>query len=373
MIREKTGLVLDAYFSATKIRWMLDNIPDARTRAARGDLAFGTVDTWLTYRLTGGRAHVTDPFNASRTMLYNIVRRCWDEDLLAALDIPASILPKVVPSSGVIAETAPEHLGAALPIAGMAGDQQAALFGHRCFAPGQTKNTYGTGCFLLMHTGDRPAFSGGGLLTTVAWETDGKTEYALEGSVFVAGATIQCLRNQLGLITDAAASETLAQSVPDTGGVYLVPAFAGLGAPYWDMHARGILTGLTRGTTRAHIVRAGLESIAYQTCDVVERMGADAGLRLDGLRVDGGASANDLLMQFQSDLLDTPVERPAITESTALGAAFLAGLAVGFWKIHAALPTQTQIRRFYPQMDTATRQRLYAGWKDAVKRAMSGR
>ena len=367
-VRSRTGLTLDAYFSGTKIAWLLDQIPDARKRAERGELAFGTVDSWLIHRLTNGRYHLTDPSNASRTLLYNIVERRWDETLLNALGVPAELLPQVVPSSGVVAETAPEHFGAAIPIAGIAGDQQAALFGHRCFAPGQAKNTYGTGCFLLMQTGEQPVFSADGLLTTVAWETDGQVEYAMEGSVFVAGAAIQWLRDQLGLITHAADSETLARSVPDNGGVYLVPAFVGLGTPYWDMEARGLIMGLSRGTTRAHIVRAALESIAYQTRDVVDAMNTGAGRKLDVLRVDGGATENDFLMQFQADLLGVPIERPTVTETTALGVAFLAGLAIGFWKNRAELPAPINIRPFVPQMEENTRTALYNGWHAAVRR-----
>ena len=367
-VRSRTGLTLDAYFSGTKIAWLLDQIPDARKRAERGELAFGTVDSWLIHRLTNGRYHLTDPSNASRTLLYNIVERRWDETLLNALGVPAELLPQVVPSSGVVAETAPEHFGAAIPIAGIAGDQQAALFCHRCFAPGQAKNTYGTGCFLLMQTGEQPVFSADGLLTTIAWETDGQVEYAMEGSVFVAGAVIQWLRDQLGLITHAADSETLARSVPDNGGVYLVPAFVGLGTPYWDMEARGLIMGLSRGTTRAHIVRAALESIAYQTRDVVDAMNTGAGRKLDVLRVDGGATENNFLMQFQADLLGVPIDRPTVTEATALGAAFLAGLAIGFWKNRAELPAPINIRPFVPQMEENTRTALYNGWQDAVRR-----
>lgn len=371
-VRSRTGLTLDAYFSGTKIAWLLDQVPDARKRAERGELAFGTVDTWLIHRLTNGRYHLTDPSNASRTLLYNIVERRWDETLLKALRVPVELLPQVVPSSGVVAETSPEHFGLSIPIATVVGDQQAALFGHRCFAPGQAKNTYGTGCFLLMQTGEQPVFSADGLLTTIAWETDGQVEYALEGSVFVAGAVIQWLRDQLGLIAHAADSEALARSVRDNGGVYLVPAFVGLGAPHWDMAARGLMMGLTRGTTRAHIVRAALESIAYQTRDVVDAMSAGAGLKLDVLRVDGGATANDFLMQFQADLLGVPVERPGFTEATALGAAFLAGLAVGFWKDRDSLPPLEADRRFIPRRDAAAGNALYEGWQDAVRRCRQG-
>ena len=371
-IQSRTGLVVDAYFSGTKIQWLLDNIPNARARAECGELAFGTVDTWLIYRLTNGRCHVTDPSNASRTMLYNINDRCWDPELLKILNIPEGILPEIRPSSGVIDECHPMHLGAALPIAGIAGDQQAALFGQGCFSSGRAKNTYGTGCFLLMHTGHRPVYSGGGLLTTVAWSIDDKFEYALEGSVFVGGAVIQWLRDQLGLIAQAADSEELATSVEDSGGMYLVPAFVGLGAPYWDMYARGLMVGLTRGTTRAHIIRAALESIAYQTRDVVETMARDASRPLETLRVDGGASANDFLMQFQADLLGVPVERPAVAESTARGAAYLAGLAVGYWKDRETLPMYDHnLRLFQPKVDKETRNRLYQGWQKAIHRSQN--
>ncbi|MEE2708026.1 MAG: glycerol kinase GlpK [Gemmatimonadota bacterium] len=371
-IHSRTGLVVDAYFSGTKILWLLDNIPDARVRAERGELAFGTVDSWLIYRLTNGRCHVTDPSNASRTMLYNINDRCWDPELLKILNIPEGILPDIRPSSGVIDECDPVHLGAALPIAGIAGDQQAALFGQGCFSSGRAKNTYGTGCFLLMHTGHQPVYSGGGLLTTVAWSIDDTVEYALEGSVFVGGAVIQWLRDQLGLITQAAESEELATSVEDAGGMYLVPAFVGLGAPYWDMYARGLMVGLTRGTTRGHIIRAALESIAYQTRDVVETMARDASMALESLRVDGGAAGNDFLMQFQADLLGVPVERPAVAESTAQGAAYLAGLGVGFWKDRETLPMHNHdLQLFQPKMDKETRNKLYHGWQKAVQRSQN--
>ena len=370
MIRTRTGLVLDAYFSGTKVQWLLDHIPGARSRAEHGELAFGTVDSWLIYRLTNGRVHVTDPSNASRTLLYNILECQWDKDIIQALDIPISLLPEVRPSSGIVGESAPEHLGASLPLAGIAGDQQAALFGQGCFAPGHAKNTYGTGCFLLMQTGDQPVYSSGGLLTTIAWREGGTVEYALEGSVFVAGAVIQWLRDQLGLIEQTRDCEPLARSVDDSGGMYLVPAFVGLGAPYWDMYARGLMVGLTRGISRAHIVRAALESIAYQTRDVVDTMVRDSGRMLSSLRVDGGAAANDFLMQFQADLLDVTVERPAVAESTARGAAFLAGLAVGFWDGRQSLPVHNQeIDCFLPQMDAVTRTKLYAGWQEAVRRS----
>lgn len=369
MIRSRTGLVLDAYFSGTKIQWILDNNPDLRRRAEKGELAFGTVDSWLIYRLTGGRLHVTDPTNASRTMLYNIAERQWDREIYETFHIPSSLLPEVVSSSGVVGETKADLFGRAIPIAGIAGDQQAALFGQGCFTPGEVKNTYGTGCFLLMQTGDNPAASSGGLLSTVAWGMGDQMAYALEGSIFTAGAVVQWLRDQLGIITHAADSEAAAQSVEDTGGMYLVPAFTGLGAPHWDMYARGLMIGITRGTTRAHIIRAALESIAYQTRDVVDMMTADAGLDMQRLRVDGGAAANDFLMQFQADMLGVPVVRPAVAESTARGAAFLAGLGVGFWKDRNALPVDQSVREFTPNMDRETRDRLYNGWRKAVDRS----
>ena len=369
MIRTRTGLVIDAYFSGTKIQWMLDNIPGIRTRAEKGDLAFGTVDSWLVYRLTGGRLHVTDPSNASRTLLYNITEHRWDRQILEAFHIPEALLPDVVPSSGVIGETDVSLFGASIPISGIAGDQQAALFGQGCFAPGELKNTYGTGCFLLMHTGNRPVVSSGGLLSTVAWGINGHIEYALEGSIFVAGAVIQWLRDQLGLIEQATDSEALALSVEDSGGMYLVPAFVGLGAPYWDMYARGLMVGLTRGTTRAHIVRAALESIAYQTRDVVETMTKDTQIPINSLRVDGGASANEFLMQFQADILQVPVDRPVATESTARGAAYLAGLGVGFWQSRDDLPVNQDIHRYTPHMAESMRDQLYHGWQEAIRRS----
>jgi len=332
LFREKTGLLLDAYFSATKIRWVLNHVEGARKLAEEGNLLFGTVDTWLIWNLTGGQVHATDYSNASRTMLFNIHTLQWDEEILDILDIPSSILPKVMPSSGVFGHTLPFHFGAPIPIAGAAGDQQSALFGQACFTPGSAKNTYGTGCFLLMHTGDAPVASKNGLLTTIAWRLDGKVTYALEGSVFVAGAAIQWLRDELKLIGSAPETEELAMSVPDTCGVYLVPAFVGLGAPYWDPYTRGILTGLTRGANRNHIARAALESMAYQTYDVLHAMEEDAGIPLAELRVDGGAAANNFLLQFQADITGVPVLRPKTLETTALGAAYLAGLAVGYWK-----------------------------------------
>ncbi len=370
-VRRRTGLVIDAYFSATKIRFILDAVPGAQARAERGELAFGTVDSWLLHRLTRGRIHATEPSNASRTMLYDIHARDWSEPLLTALRIPPAVLPAVRDSSGVFGETDAEWLGGPVPVAGMAGDQQAALFGQGCFTPGSAKNTYGTGCFLLMNTGARAAESKSGLVTTIAWGLGGGVEYALEGSIFVAGAAVQWLRDGLGLVKDAADTETLARSVADTGGVYLVPAFVGLGAPYWDERARGTIVGITRGTTRAHLVRATLESIAYQSRDVVDCFSQDAGLRLDALRVDGGACRNDFLMQFQADLLGVPVRRPPVLEVTALGAAALAGLAVGFWKDRSELAAATGAgaTRFEPKMAAAEREALYAGWRRAVERA----
>ena len=372
VILEKTGLVTDAYFSGTKVAWILDNVPGARARAERGELAFGTIDSFLAWRLSGGRLHITDVSNASRTMLYDIHKRWWSSTILKRLNIPEALLPQVVPSSMVYGETAPHILdGAPVRIAGMAGDQQAATFGQACFAPGMAKNTYGTGCFMLMNTGEQAIPSRGGLLTTIAWQVSGQPViYALEGSVFIAGAVVQWLRDGLGLIQSAAETAPLAASVPDTGGVYFVPAFVGLGAPYWDAYARGTIVGLTRGTGRAHIVRAALESIAYQTRDVVEAMQADSGLTLRTLRVDGGAARNDFLLQFQADVLGVPVQRPAVVETTALGAAYLAGLAVGFWPSREAIEEQWTVERtFEPQMPAKTRDALYAGWQRAVERA----
>ena len=372
VIRRKTGLVTDAYFSGTKVAWLLDNVKDARKRATAGELAFGTVDSWLIHRLSGGRAHVTDVSNASRTLLYDIRRQQWDSEILKKLRIPAAVLPQVRASSEVYAETAPDLLGAPIPIAGIAGDQQAALFGQACFKPGMMKNTYGTGCFLLMNTGETANASKTGLLTTIAWRTGSRTEYALEGSVFVAGAAVQWLRDGLGIIANAADTEALATSVSDTQGVYFVPAFVGLGAPYWDQDARGALVGLTRGATRAHIARAALEAMAYQTRDVVECMQKDSGIKAKELRVDGGATRNDFLCQFQADILGIPVVRPVITETTALGAAYLAGLAVGFWKNEKEIASQwQQEKRFEPKMKKSDRDRLYAGWQAAVARVRS--
>ncbi len=360
MIAGKTGLVVDAYFSATKLRWILDNTPGARRR----DLAFGTVDSWLMWKLTG--RHVTDVSNASRTMLFNIHTGDWDDDLLALFDVPREMLPAVHSSSEIYGEA--EVFGKPIPVAGIAGDQQAALFGQVCTRPGMVKNTYGTGCFLLMHTGGTPVASSHNLLTTVAWKLGGKVEYALEGSVFIAGAVVQWLRDGLGIIRSSAEVEALARSVPDAGGVYFVPAFAGLGAPHWDSSARGMIHGLTRGSTAAHIARAGLESIAFQTADVLEAMERDSGIRLLELRVDGGAAANDYLMQFQADILDVPVVRPAILETTALGAAYLAGLAVDYWKEEEIAAQWRAERRFEPQMESARREEIRAGWRRALDR-----
>ena len=367
VIRRKTGLVTDAYFSGTKVAWLLEHVKGARKQAEAGELAFGTVDTWLVNRLSGGRAHVTDVSNASRTLLYNIRSQQWDDEILNRLRIPASMLPAVKSSSEVYAETAPELFGAVIPIAGIAGDQQAALFGQACFKPGMMKNTYGTGCFMLMNTGEKAMPSKTRLLTTMAWRAKGRTEYALEGSVFIAGAAIQWLRDGLGVIENAADSEALAASVHDNHGVYFVPAFVGLGAPYWDMNARGAITGLTRGATKAHIVRAALEAMCYQTRDVIECMQKDSGIKARELRVDGGATHNNFLCQFQADILGIPVIRPVVTETTALGAAYLAGLAVGFWKNEKEIAAQWQPeKRFEPQMKKSERERLYEGWKEAV-------
>ncbi|MFO7245393.1 MAG: glycerol kinase GlpK [Thermaerobacter sp.] len=372
LFREKTGLVVDPYFSGTKIAWLLDNVPGLRARAERGEVAFGTVDTWLIWKLTGGRVHATDYSNASRTLIFNIHTCDWDDELLGILGIPRAMLPEARPSSGVYGETDPAVLDGAIPIAGVAGDQQAALFGQACFSPGMAKNTYGTGCFMLMNTGRRAVPSQKGLLTTIAWGVDGTVEYALEGSIFIAGAVVQWLRDELKIIQHAAETEPLARSVSDTGGVYLVPAFVGLGAPYWDPYARGTIVGITRGTGRAHLARAALESIAYQTRDVLDAMQADSGIRLEALRVDGGAVVNDFLMQFQADVLGVPVDRPVVNETTALGAAYLAGLAVGFWESREQIQQLWQRdRRFEPQMDEATRQALYGGWQRAVERSRS--
>jgi glycerol kinase len=371
LVRARTGLVLDAYFSGTKIRWLLDHVPGARRRAERGELAFGTVDTWLVWKLTGGRVHATDATNASRTLCLGLRSVDWDDEMLQLLGVPREVLPAVVDSSGVCAETSDVGwLPAGVPIAGIAGDQQAALFGQACYEPGSAKNTYGTGCFALLNTGAAPVVSGHGLLTTVAWRIGGRATYALEGSVFIAGAAVQWLRDGLGVVTRAAETQALAESIEDTGGVYFVPAFVGLGAPYWDPYARGTVVGLTRGTTRAHLVRATLEAIAYQSRDVLEAMAADAKVALRALKVDGGAVANDFLCQFQADVLDAAVLRPRVIETTALGAAFLAGLGSGFWRSLDALASRQAIEHtFTPGMDPATRARRYDGWRRAVERA----
>ncbi len=370
-VTARTGLVLDPYFSATKIRWILDNVRDARQRAQAGELAFGTVDSWLVYRLSGGTEHVMDRSNASRTLLMNLGTGEWDENMLALFDVPRPMLPRIVPSCGVMAHTNGDLLGREVPIAGIAGDQQAALFGQACFREGLVKNTYGTGCFALMHTGSTPSRSAHKLLSTTAASAPGRTDFALEGAIFVAGAVVQWLRDELGLIGTAAESAAVARTVPDTGGVYLVPAFTGLGAPYWNSDSRGLLTGLTRGARREHIVRAALESIAFQTRDLVEAMESDCGAQLAELRVDGGATANDFLMQFQADIIGVPVVRPAYAETTALGAAFLAGLASGFWSGTEELEQFWNVdRRFEPSMPDSQRTDLYQGWKSAVARAL---
>ncbi|MDO8474777.1 MAG: glycerol kinase GlpK [Candidatus Rokubacteria bacterium] len=367
--RRKTGLMLDPYFSGTKIRWLLDEVPGARQRAERGELCFGTVDSWLLWRLTGGAVHATDPSNASRTLCYDIRALRWDEALCEALGVPAALLPEVKPSAGIFGETAAGILPAGIPVTGIAGDQQSALFGQCCFEPGMAKNTYGTGCFLLLNTGDKPVASERGLLTTVAWQLDGAVTYALEGSVFIGGAVVQWLRDGLGIIGSAAETEGLAASVPDTGGVYLVPAFTGLGAPYWDPYARGVLVGLTRGTTKAHIARAALEAIAYQNRDVLDAMTLEAGAPLQALRVDGGAAANNFLCQFQADVLNVEVLRPAVTETTGMGAAFLAGVGAGLWKTGDLASRWRLERRFTPSAVTSSREAGYAGWRRAVERA----
>lgn len=368
-IQESTGLVLDPYFSATKIKWILDNVEGARALADQGKLLFGTVDTWLVWKLTHGKTHATDYTNASRTMMFNINTLQWDDKILEELDIPKSMLPEVKPSSTSYGETCiGEDQGLKIPIAGIAGDQQAALFGHRCVEPGQAKNTYGTGCFLLMNTGKEKVGSNHGLLTTLACDAMGNPSYALEGAVFMAGASIQWLRDELRLLSEAKDSEYYAQKVDSSNGVYVVPAFTGLGAPYWDPYARGTMVGLTRGTSAEHIVRATLESIAYQTCDVIQAMQADSQIQIASLRVDGGAASNNFLMQFQTDLLNCEVQRPKITEVTALGAAYLAGLAVGYWKDVSELNATAEIEsRFTPVCDEAKRERRYSGWKRAIK------
>lgn len=368
--RSKTGLVLDAYFSATKLRWLLDNVIGARERAEKGELLFGTVDSWIIWKLTGGKVHVTDYSNASRTMLFNIHTLKWDEEILRVLKIPQQILPEVKPSSHVYGYTDSKLFGREVPIAGAGGDQQCALFGQTCFERGEVKNTYGTGGFMLMNTGTSPVNSHNELVTTIAWGVDDKVEYALEGSIFVAGAAVQWLRDELGLIRDAAESEVLAKSVPDANGCYVVPAFVGLGAPYWDQHARGAIVGLTRGVNRNHIVRATLESIAYQVNDVLTAMQEDSGMPITSLRVDGGACDNDFLMQFQADILNTPVVRPYCIETTAMGAAYLAGLAVGYWRSkEEILANHVIAAEFKPQMGQAKRESLLQGWHNAVKAA----
>jgi glycerol kinase len=369
LIRERTGLVIDAYFSGTKIRWILDRVPGAQVRAEAGELLCGTIDTWLVWRLTGGRAHVTDVSNASRTLVFDIHRAVWDDALLAELGIPRSMLATPVRSSGVIGLADPGHFGAPIPIAGLAGDQQAALFGQTCFAAGEAKNTYGTGCFLLVNTGNRAASASGGLLTTIAWGVGDGVRYALEGSAFTTGAAVQWLRDGLGIIATAAETESLAASLPGNANVYLVPAFTGLGAPHWDMYARGVLIGIERGTTRAHLARATLESIAYQSRDLIDAMGG-AGQAIEVLRVDGGGTANRFLMQFQADLAGIPVEVAGVQETTALGAAFLAGLASGVWKKTDELGRRRTIAaRYEPRMSTDQRESLYAGWRRAVERS----
>lgn len=370
LIQQKTGLVIDAYFSGSKLRWLLDNVPGARARAEHGELAFGTIDSWLLWNLTDGELHATDPSNASRTMLYNIHTSRWDEQLLRILGVPAEVLPEVRSSSEIYGQTKAELLGAPVPIGGVAGDQQAALFGQGCFSRGLAKNTYGTGCFMLMNIGGDPTPSRHRLITTVAWNSRGKTEFALEGSVFIGGAVVQWLRDGLGLVKNSAEIESLAGSVPDSGGVYLVPAFAGLGAPYWDQYARGTITGLTRGTTAAHLARAALEGIAFQVADVLDVMKQDSGIVLNELRVDGGASANNLLMQFQADLLGVPVVRPKVLETTALGAASLAGLAAGFWKSQTELQQTSQSDRTFMPSKSADEMAYHRSrWAQALNRA----
>jgi len=369
-IQRRAGLVIDAYFSGSKVRWLLDHVPGARGRAERGELAFGTIDSWLVWNLTAGARHVTDPSNASRTMLYDL-RGGWSDELLRVLGVPRALLPEVRPSSEVYGETAPGLFDAPIRIAGIAGDQQAALFGQNCFERGLAKNTYGTGCFLLMNIGEEPRLSRHKLLTTVAWQRGGRTDYALEGSVFIGGAVVQWLRDGLGLIRSSSEVEALAASVPDCGGVYLVPAFAGLGAPHWDQYARGTITGLTRGTTAAHLARAALEGIAFQVADVLEVMKQDSGLAMNGLRVDGGAAANDLLMQFQADLLQVPVVRPKVIETTALGAAYLAGLAVGLWKDERDVGRAWQVERtFEPALGADEAAHRRSRWKEALRRSV---
>ncbi len=369
-VRKNTGLVIDAYFSGTKVKWMLENIKGVKAKAKKGDLLFGTIDSWLVWKLTGGRVHITDYSNASRTMIYNIKTLKWDQKMLKELDIPSSMLPEVKPSSEIYGHTEESLFGRSIPIAGIAGDQQAALFGQACHQVGTAKNTYGTGCFMLMNTGTKPVESKSGLLTTIAWGLDGEVTYALEGSVFIAGAAVQWLRDGLKVIDSSPDSEYYAMKVKDTEGVYVVPAFAGLGAPYWDMYAKGAIFGLTRGTSKSHLIRATLESLAYQTKDVLDAMVKDSKVKLTSLRVDGGASANNLLMQFQSDILNVEVERPKVIETTALGAAYLAGIAVGFWKKSEISANRRTDKRFNPKMDPKKRKTLYKGWQKAVKRTM---
>ena len=371
VLREKTGLIADAYFSGTKVRWILENVEGAREEAEKGNLLFGNIDTWLIWNLTGGKVHVTDYSNASRTMLFNIHDVAWDKEILEKLNIPESMLPTPKPSSCLYGYTEPGLLGGPIAIAGAAGDQQAALFGQTCYAPGTAKNTYGTGCFMLMNTGEKAVESKNGLLTTIAWGIDGKVEYALEGSIFVAGATIQWLRDELRMIKSSPESERYAEAVEDTNGVYLVPAFVGLGAPYWDQYARGTIVGLTRGTKKEHFIRAALESLAYQTNDVLKAMQEDSGIKLAALKVDGGACANNFLMQFQSDILGVEVHRPEVIETTALGAAYLAGLAVGYWADKEEVSKNWAVsRKFEPAMDEEKREELLAGWHEAVKRSL---
>lgn len=366
--RKKTGLVIDAYFSATKLKWILDNVPGVRARAEKGELLFGTVETWIIWKLTKGKVHVTDYSNASRTMMFNINTLTWDDEILKELNIPKCMLPKPMPSSCIYGYTDPEFFGAEIPIAGAAGDQQAALFGQTCFNRGEAKNTYGTGCFLLMNTGENPVFSQNGLVTTIAWGLDGKVNYALEGSIFVGGASIQWLRDEMRLIDSAADSEYMANKVQDTNGCYVVPAFTGLGAPYWDQYARGSIVGLTRGVNKYHIIRATLESIAYQVYDVIEAMKADADIGLTSLRVDGGASANNFLMQVQSDITKAPVDRPKCVETTAMGAAYLAGLATGYWKSKEDVIHNRSIdKTFWPKLSEEERAKKLKGWHKAVK------
>lgn len=366
--RAKTGLVIDPYFSGTKIRWILENVEGARERAEKGELLFGTVETWLIWKLTGGKVHVTDYSNASRTMLYNIIDLKWDEEILKELNIPACMLPEVRPSSCVYGETTEDLFGGSIPISGAAGDQQSALFGQTCFNPGEAKNTYGTGCFMLMNTGEKPVFSKNGLVTTIAWGLDGKVEYALEGSIFVAGSAIQWLRDQLRLVDSAPDSEYFAKKVKDTNGCYVVPAFTGLGAPHWDPYARGAILGLTRGVNKYHVIRATLDSLCYQVNDVLQAMKADSGIELAALKVDGGASANDLLMQIQSDIIQAPVHRPVCVETTAMGAAYLAGLAVGYWTSKEDVIRNWSIDKvFNPEISEDDRNKRVAGWNKAVR------